>query len=130
MKLGYVILYVPDVEETLRFYESAFSLKRRFVHESGTYAELETGDTVLAFASEDLASSHGFQFLKTRRDSIPPSVEVALVTDDVESSYKLAVDSGAEEAMPPALKPWGQTVSYVRDHNGYLVEICSPVSAD
>ena len=130
MRLGYVILYVPDVEETLGFYESAFSLKRRFVHESGTYAELETGDTVLAFASEDLASSHGFQFLKTRPDGIAPSVEVALVTDDVESSYRIAIERGAQEAMPPELKPWGQTVSYVRDHNGFLVEICSPVSAD
>jgi lactoylglutathione lyase len=25
------------------------------------------------------------------------------------------------------MKPWGQKVSYVRDLNGCLVEVCSPV---
>lgn len=52
MKLGYVILYVADVGQTVDFYEAAFGLKRRFVHESGQYAELETGATALAFVHE------------------------------------------------------------------------------
>lgn len=129
MKLGYVILYVPVVRSALEFYERAFGLKRRFVHESGDYAELETGDTTLAFASEDLASSHGFQFSLTRSDRAPPSVEVGLVTEDVQSSYASALAAGAEGVKPPERKPWGQTVSYVRDENGYLVEICSPVGS-
>ena len=128
VKLGYVILYVPVVNDAVEFYEKAFGLKRRFVHESGSYAEMETGDTALAFASEDLAATHGFQFSKTRSDSAPPSVEVALVTDNVQSVYKLALDAGAEGVKPPEQKPWGQIVSYVRDQNGYLVEICSSVS--
>jgi hypothetical protein len=29
---------------------------------------------------------------------------------------------------PPEKKPWGQTVSYVRDDDGVLVEICTPWS--
>jgi hypothetical protein len=29
--------------------------------------------------------------------------------------------------VPPTVKPWGQTVSYVRDLDGFLVEICSPM---
>jgi len=37
MKLGYTILYVADVASSLFFYEQAFSLKKRFLHESGTY---------------------------------------------------------------------------------------------
>ena len=35
MRLGYVILYVPDVAAAVEFYERAFGLSRRFVHESG-----------------------------------------------------------------------------------------------
>jgi len=27
----------------------------------------------------------------------------------------------------PETKPWGQTVAYVRDRNGFLVELCSPM---
>ena len=129
MKFGYVILYVQDVEKTVDFYESAFTMTRRFMHESGAYAELETGETVLAFASEDLASSHGFQISKTRPDGTAPSFEVAFVTDDVATAHHLALDAGAEEAAPPEVKPWGQTVSYVRDCNGFLIEICSPIAS-
>jgi lactoylglutathione lyase len=33
--------------------------------------------------------------------------------------------SGATEVKPPETKPWGQIVVYVRDLNGFLVEICS-----
>lgn len=35
MQLGYTILYVPDVPATLQFYEAAFGLATRFLHESG-----------------------------------------------------------------------------------------------
>ena len=45
MKLAYTILYVPDVSASLQFFERAFGLKRRFLHESGTYGELDTGET-------------------------------------------------------------------------------------
>ena len=38
MKLGYTILYVSDVAASPQFFERAFGLKRRFLHESGTYA--------------------------------------------------------------------------------------------
>src|SRR5207237_1408225 len=48
MKLAYTTLFVPDIEQALAFYETAFGLRRRFVHESGQYAELETGTTALA----------------------------------------------------------------------------------
>ena len=49
MQLGYVILYVPDVTAAVSFYEAAFGLSPRFIHESGQYAEMETGATALAF---------------------------------------------------------------------------------
>ena len=50
MKLGYVILYVPDVSASLEFFTRAFGIEQRFLHESGTYGEVETGATALAFA--------------------------------------------------------------------------------
>lgn len=53
MKLGYVILYVPDVAASVAFYEEAFGLQRAMVTED--CAELETGGTRLAFVSEELA---------------------------------------------------------------------------
>jgi catechol 2,3-dioxygenase-like lactoylglutathione lyase family enzyme len=58
MKLGYTIIYVPNVAESLSFFESAFGLSRRFLHESGDYGELETGETTLAFASHELGNAN------------------------------------------------------------------------
>lgn len=129
MKLGYVILYVPRVAESVAFYESAFGMECRFRHggEEGDYAEMATGETALAFASEALADSHGFAYRKTTPEGESPSVELALVTDDVPSAFDKAIAAGATVAKQPSEQPWGQTVSYVRDQNGYLVEICSPV---
>lgn len=31
-----------------------------------------------------------------------------------------------ESPAPPERQPWGQTVSYVRDPDGFLVELCTP----
>jgi len=40
MKFGYTIIYVPDVSASLTFFENAFGVRRRFLHESGTYGAL------------------------------------------------------------------------------------------
>jgi len=58
MKFGYTIVYVPDVEASLAFFERAFGLQRRFLHESGGYGELETGETALAFAAHELGEAN------------------------------------------------------------------------
>ena len=52
MKFGYTIVYVSSVADTLTFYKEAFGFETRFLHESGQYGELNTGGTVLAFASQ------------------------------------------------------------------------------
>ena len=124
MKLGYVIVYVADVAATVAFYEQAFGLKRRFAHESGQYAEMETGATALAFAQEDFVASNGLSFRKNRASDMAAGAEVGLVSVDVAASFKIAVEAGAVAVVAPMQKPWGQTVSYVRDCNGVLVEIC------
>jgi lactoylglutathione lyase len=129
MKLGYVIVYVPDVAKATAFYQKAFGLKLRFAHESGQYAEMETGETALGFAHEALAESNGVAFRRCRPGELAPGVEIALTTTNVENAFERAVAEGAREVAAPAEKPWGQTVSYVRDLNGVLVEICSPISS-
>jgi lactoylglutathione lyase len=129
MRLGYVIIYVMDVPATLEFYQRAFGLARRFLHESNQYGEIETGDTALAFAAEALIETQGVSARRNRRDADPAGAEIGLVTHDVDAAYRKAVAAGALAYKEPVEKPWGQTVGYVRDNNGFLVEICSPVGA-
>jgi lactoylglutathione lyase len=128
MKLGYTIVYVPDVARSLSFFESAFGLKRRFLHESGTYGELETGETTLSFAAHELGDMNfPGGHVRANESRQPLGVEIALVTDDVPSAHQRAIEQGASEVSPPASKPWGQVVSYVRAPDGMLIELCTPV---
>jgi lactoylglutathione lyase len=128
MKLGYTILYVKDVTESVEFYELAFGLQRRFVHESGQYAEMETGATALAFAAVQLAGSNLPDGFRENTLSQPPAgIEIGLVTEDVVAAFAQAVATGAVAVVEPKTKPWGQTVAYVRDLDGILVELCSPI---
>ena len=128
MKLGYVLLYVADVPATLAFYEAAFGLTRKLLHEDG-YAELDTGSTTLGFVSEAVAKTHAVEIGEAGSDRPAPPFEIALVTEELDAAYRRALENGAVAVSPPTEKPWGQTVSYVRDLNGFLVELCTPVKA-
>jgi lactoylglutathione lyase len=128
MKLGYTILYVPDVAASLDFFERAFGLARRFLHESGQYGELDTGATTLAFAAHELG--HGNfpgGHVQAHASAQPLGMEIGLVTEDVPAAHARALAAGAGELAVPVLKPWGQTVSYLRAPDGCLVELCTPM---
>jgi len=128
MKFGYTIVYVVSVAETLTFYKKAFGFETRFLHESGQYGELETGETTLAFASHSLGEMNlGGHYKKTDPNADPLGVELAFVTNDVATAYTKAVSAGAVSINPPDKKPWGQVVAYVRGKEGSLVELCSPM---
>ncbi len=127
MKLRYIILYVDDVAAALSFYERAFGFQRSMLHESGDYGELATGETKLAFSSIGLMRSFGKSPGLAAAQA--PVFEIAFETDDVAGCLKRALDAGATLVQDVQDMPWGQTISYVRDPNGFLVEVCSPVRA-
>lgn len=113
MKLGYTILYVPDVAASLAFFERAFGLKIRFLHESGTYGELVTGATTLSFAAHELGDANfpgGHVYANTSPQ--PLGMEVALVTENVAAAHTRAGkwSHGAFSPLQKALGP----VSFVR----------------
>lgn len=130
MKFGYTIVYVPDVAASLDFFTRTFGFERRFLHESGEYGELETGETVLGFARHDLADTHfPGGHVEAHSSAKPLGMEIALVTPDVAAAHTRAIAAGALELSAPAEKPWGQVVSYVRCPDGTLVELCTPIGA-
>lgn len=130
MKYGYTIIYVENVKETIDFYEKAFGFQQNFVTPENDYGELISGETTIAFASIELGNSNfrnGFQ--TTDGNGKPFGVEMAFVTENIESDFKRALEMGATVFEPLTEKPWGQKVGYVRDNNGFLIEICSPIKA-
>jgi lactoylglutathione lyase len=128
MNFGYAIVYVDSVADTLKFYQEAFGFETRFLHESGQYGELETGNTALAFASHVLGEMNlGGHYQKSNLSTAPLGIELAFVSEDVPKAYAKAVSAGAISINPPSKKPWGQEVAYVRAKEGSLIEICSPI---
>ena len=128
MKLGYTILYVDDVPATLAAWRDAFSLEIAYEHEDGIYGEMATGETTLAFAEREFGRGH-FEDAATRAmfDGAPRRFEIGFVTEDVHAAYKHATASGMQPVKAPEEKPWGQVVAWVRDDNGVLVELASPM---
>lgn len=127
-RLGWVIVYVPDVAAAVDLYGRAFGLEPRFVTDG--FSELETGTTSLAFASDETAAGNmGHAFNRPGPDEPPGHVEIALVFDDVEAAYARAVEAGCAALTDPAVKPHGQTVSYVRDPWGTLIEVATPITS-
>jgi uncharacterized glyoxalase superfamily protein PhnB len=128
MKYGYTIVYVSSVEETLEFYHRAFGFDVKFVHESKAYGELDTGETILAFASHEMGDMNlGGKYTKSNINDTPLGIELAFVTEDVSAAYEKAVSAGALPIKEPEEKPWGQVVGYVRSAEGSIIELCTPI---
>lgn len=130
VSLGYIIFYVPDVQSAVRFYTDAFGLEPRFVTPEADYGELETGQSVLAFVAHELADTNlaaagGFTPLDPKAP--PVGASLTMVTDDVPAAVSAAVAAGGRQYTDPVEKPWGQTVAYVIDPQGILLEVATPV---
>jgi uncharacterized glyoxalase superfamily protein PhnB len=129
IKFAYTILYVNDVTKSIEFYEKAFGFSRKFVTPENDYGELAVGETTLSFASISLAQSNLTKgFLESSLTEKPFGIEIGFTTENVEDVVAAAVQAGATIAENPKTKPWGQVVAYIRDIDGFLVEICTPMS--
>ena len=123
-QLGYVILWCDDLDRALRFYTATLGFAQKARH--GDYVELDTGQTTLALVARSFVRE-GLGL------AVPPlapeNMEICVVVprDDVQPAYGRALAGGATEVQAPHEQPWGQVVSYVRDPDGHLMEICSPV---
>lgn len=128
IKFAYTILYVTDVKRTAEFYSKTFDFEVRFIAPGDEYAELNSGTTTLSFAALPLAKSNlsdGFQEsdLKTK----PFGIELGFTTVDVQALVDKALAAGATLLEEPKEKPWGQMVAYIRDLDGFLIEVCTPM---
>jgi lactoylglutathione lyase len=126
--LGWVIVYVDEPTAASAFYQATFGPRGEFAAPDGSYAQLDTGATKLAFASYGLGEKNfpgGVRRAAT--DGPPPNVELTLVADGVDAALARALDAGATQLAAAEDKAHGQRVAYVRDPFGTLVEIATPL---
>jgi lactoylglutathione lyase len=128
IKFAYTILYVQDVTKTVEFYEKAFGFTRKFITPDNDYGELLVGETTLSFASTALAKSNlADGFTESNLSNKPFGIEIGFTTNNVAETIAAAQKAGATIVENPKTKPWGQVVAYVRDIDGFLIEICTPM---
>ncbi|MEI6160519.1 MAG: MaoC/PaaZ C-terminal domain-containing protein [Roseococcus sp.] len=123
-RLARIIRHVPDARASADFYARAFGLTEKLALGSD-YVAMETGETVLGFARQGFFTREtGLQLAPMAGES---GQEIALEVPDVPAAHARALAQGATEVLPPVEKPWGQTLSYLRDGDGGLVQLCSPI---
>jgi uncharacterized glyoxalase superfamily protein PhnB len=85
---------------------------------------MDTGSTVLGFASFALAKQNlkkEFRAINAKEPIV--GCEISFLTTDLKKSLNIALKAGAELIAPAEDKPWGQTIAYLRDFNGILIEL-------
>src|SRR3954465_12781357 len=95
MRLGWVIVYVDEPPAAAEFYEKTFGLRGDFVAPGGSDAHRAPGPPKLAFASYELGEKNfdgGVRRAGT--DGQPPNAEIALIHEDVDAAYAVALEAG------------------------------------
>ena len=129
IKYSYTILYVENVSKSVEFYEKSFGFSRKFVTDENDYAEIFSGETTLSFAAKTLANSNLQNgFIESDLTNKPFGIELGFVTDDVTKTLACAASNGATVIEGPKQKPWGQIVAFIRDIDGFLIEICTAMT--
>jgi lactoylglutathione lyase len=128
------IWFVPDVAASVAFYEKAFGCTLRFMPPGAPFAELDTGATLLCFLSEATIQKTGLfsnlPYTPNRPGGTMPGAQIAFVSDDIQADWRRAVAAGASVVKPLETRPNGQTMGYLRDCNGLLVELTTPNARD
>jgi catechol 2,3-dioxygenase-like lactoylglutathione lyase family enzyme len=118
--VDYVVLVVEDLDRSLAFYVDLLGLPMG--HRSGPYAQLATGRTRLSIF-ERSAMEETLSMPLRKPDADAPGFEIGFKVRNVDVSYVALVGRGAEAAVPPTTRPWGQRTAYLRDPDGHLVEL-------
>jgi|ERR687892_1382652 catechol 2,3-dioxygenase-like lactoylglutathione lyase family enzyme len=123
MELGapdYVILIVEDLDRALRFYTGILGL--RLGHRSEHYAQLDTGATRLALYTRDAMGKTLGMSLEVPASNAP-GFEIGFKVADVDAALSELIACGALLVVPPTNRFWGQRTAYIRDPDGYLIEL-------
>lgn len=128
IQYAYTILYVNDVLETIEFYKNAFGFEQKFITPEKDYGEISSGATTIAFGNLELGKSNFKKgFKESDLNEKPFGIELAFTTSEVEIVMDNAIKNGAVLLEETVRKPWGQKVGYIRDLNGFIIEICTPI---
>jgi lactoylglutathione lyase len=119
-RLGYAILFVSDIEVSVRFYRDVLGVPFRFANES--YAEFATeGAKFGLYARRALPALIGAQ---APTGPVPwPQGEVAFFVQDPDGDHERLRRAGVTILAPPTDRPWGERTLHIADPDGNVVEL-------
>ena len=124
MNLISLRIITADPKALAAFYEAVTGITPTWF--TPDFAELATPSGTLAIASTATLALFGD---KIARPAANASVIVEFITDDVDADFvRLAAQNFVFEQQPTTM-PWGNRSALLRDPDGNLVNLFTPVSA-
>ena len=119
----YVVLIVESLDRSLEWYTRVLGLKIR--RRSGKFAQLETGQTLVClYDRKAMSDTIGKTLDPAPRHA--PGFSLGFLVEDVDGAYSELCARGADPAVRPRDRFWGQRTAYVRDPDGHYIELASP----
>lgn len=118
------ILAVADVERSLAFYRDHLGFAVEAVFDDPPYASLSRAGMRLSLAEQGHAADDRPGVMMAAPDD-PSHAAVVLVLEvaDARSIHTQLQARGVESLAPPYSPPWGGCRFFIRDPDGFLVEI-------
>ena len=118
-------LVVDDAKRAIDFYTRAFGAKEKFRMPMGDrigHAEIQIGDSHVMLADE--FPDMGHLGPKNRGGTM---VSLMVYVDDVDASFKQAIDAGATETRPLENQFWGDRMGTLTDPFGHMWSLATHV---
>ena len=118
-------LVVDDAKRAIEFYAQAFGAEEKFRLPMGErigHAEIKIGDSFVMLADEFPEMNH----LGPNSRGGPTS-SIVLYVEDVDSSFKKALDAGAREQRPVENQFWGDRMGTLTDPFGHQWSLATHV---
>ena len=119
-RIGYVILYVEDLEASVEFYRDVVGFAYKFT--DAGYAEFETEGTRFALYERRRA-----EWLTGRTVAPGAAGEVVVMVEDVDAWADRLAARRVEVLSGPADRPWGHRTVHVADPDGFVVEFAQEI---
>ena len=120
-RIGYVILYVDDLDRSIGFYRDLLGLAFKFAQAG--YAEFATQGT--RFALYERARLPGL--IGRAAAGGDPAVELVFLVGDVDAEAERLGQAGVEVLSGPVDRAWGHRTLHLLDPDAHVVELAQEI---